>query len=721
MGRVYAAEHQLLRKKLAIKVLHPELSGVAEVSARFEREAMAAANIGHPNVVAATDFGRLPDGSLFLALEFVEGRTLRNELAAGALGVLRSVHITRQIASALSACHALGIVHRDLKPENVMLVRREEDDDFVKVLDFGIARFSDPASRFGAKAITRPASVFGTPEYMAPEQALGQAVDGRADLFSLGVMLFEMLTGARPYDASTTGGVLSQQLSAPPPSLSTRLRGNELVAALERVVQQLLAREPGRRLQSADALVDALDALTTSAAAGAEPVAASAPPAPLLAAANDLAKASAERKARGLPTYLPGDPLPAFEFPRDGNAASDAPPPPALGDVDDAALTRVVLPRVGADEDGEGVTRLALPHVGASSDEADAATRLALPSVAPPPAATPPTLAAPPTPVAPQPVVSQRAPARALPAGVRARLFIESVRARGRDARRALRRASRALAAGVGQVYAAAAALIDARRERMPRALRALPTVAFVLAPLAALTGLVLLALWRSSASSPPSEVAARAPASAASIIQIAPLPPPPSASTPAPVSEVDAVLAAVSADLSASRDADAMAKLGRLLTQHPSLRSDERIGALLYRGAQSRDKKAEETAFGLLEGTMARNGTAVLYRLALDRSVRDSVRRAAEKRLQSAAFAAIAPADLVTAVKLRYAESCEQRRRALELAGRVGETRTLEVLRELAATNGCGLSGKEDCYPCLRADGALAAASSAIETRLAR
>ena len=365
MGRVYAAEHQLLRKKLAIKVLHPELSGVAEVSARFEREAMAAANIGHPNVVAATDFGRLPDGSLFLALEFVEGRTLRNELAAGALGVLRSVHITRQIASALSACHALGIVHRDLKPENVMLVRREEDDDFVKVLDFGIARFSDPASRFGAKAITRPASVFGTPEYMAPEQALGQAVDGRADLFSLGVMLFEMLTGARPYDASTTGGVLSQQLSAPPPSLSTRLRGNELVAALERVVQQLLAREPGRRLQSADALVDALDALTTSAAAGAEPVAASAPPAPLLAAANDLAKASAERKARGLPTYLPGDPLPAFEFPRDGNAASDAPPPPALGDVDDAALTRVVLPRVGADEDGEGVTRLALPHVGA--------------------------------------------------------------------------------------------------------------------------------------------------------------------------------------------------------------------------------------------------------------------------------------------------------------------------------------------------------------------
>src|SRR5258707_8517610 len=140
MGKVYSAEHVLMRKRLAIKVLHRELTTMAEVVARFEREAMAAANIDHPNVAAATDFGKLADGAVFLVLEYVQGKSLRDEIAGGPIAPERALHIARQIASGLGSAHALDIVHRDLKPEHVMLVEKGGDPDFVKVLDFGIAK-----------------------------------------------------------------------------------------------------------------------------------------------------------------------------------------------------------------------------------------------------------------------------------------------------------------------------------------------------------------------------------------------------------------------------------------------------------------------------------------------------------------------------------------------------------------------------------------------------
>jgi serine/threonine-protein kinase len=226
MGRVYAGEHVLMRKRLAIKVLHRELTTVPEVVARFEREAMAAANIDHSNVAAATDFGKLDDGSVYLVLEYVEGQSLRDLIAAGPLELVRALKIARQIASALGAAHALDIVHRDLKPENIMLVVRPDELDFVKVLDFGIAKvpLGEPVAADG-KLITRAGMVFGTPEYMAPEQALGQTVDGRADLYSLGVVLFEMLAGRRPYSSSTGVGILGQQLSRLPPTVAERAPG----------------------------------------------------------------------------------------------------------------------------------------------------------------------------------------------------------------------------------------------------------------------------------------------------------------------------------------------------------------------------------------------------------------------------------------------------------------------------------------------------------------
>jgi len=264
MGKVYSAEHVLMRKRLAVKVLHRELTSVPEVVARFEREAMAAANIEHANVAAATDFGKLPDGAVFLVLEFVSGRSLRDEIARGPFPVERALQVARQIGAALGAAHAQGIVHRDLKPENVMLVEKGNEPDFVKVLDFGIAKVPmgdvpHPSNKSGP--ITKAGMVFGTPEYMSPEQALGQNVDGRADLYALGIILFEMLSGVRPFSSQSSVGILGQQLSKPPPTFLERAPGIAVPPAAEQLTHKLLQRESAERPQTALEVVQAIDAL----------------------------------------------------------------------------------------------------------------------------------------------------------------------------------------------------------------------------------------------------------------------------------------------------------------------------------------------------------------------------------------------------------------------------------------------------------------------------
>jgi eukaryotic-like serine/threonine-protein kinase len=266
MGRVYAAEHVLMRKRLAIKVLHRELTTMAEVVARFEREAMAAANIEHPNVAAATDFGKLADGAVFLVLEYVQGKSLRDEVAGGPIAPERALHIARQIAAGLGSAHALDIVHRDLKPENVMLVEKGGDPDFVKVLDFGIAKVPiaevpRPNDSPVHTPITKAGMVFGTPEYMAPEQALGQTVDGRADLYALGVILYEMLSGSRPFSSQSQVGILGQQLSKPPPKISERAPGIIVPPAVEAVAMRLLQREASERYQTASEVVEVINRL----------------------------------------------------------------------------------------------------------------------------------------------------------------------------------------------------------------------------------------------------------------------------------------------------------------------------------------------------------------------------------------------------------------------------------------------------------------------------
>ncbi len=260
MGKVYAAEHVAMHKRLALKVLHRELSVVPELVTRFEREAMAAANIDHANIASATDFGKLEDDSVFIALELVEGRCLRDVIAAGPIPIRRALGIARQIASALAAAHALSIVHRDLKPENVMLVERNSDPDFVKVLDFGVAKVPiGEAGGAGPGVLTRIGTVFGTPEYIPPEQALGQPSDGRADLYSLGVMLYEMLTGVRPFTSTSKVNLVGMHLSEPPPKIEDRAPGLGVPDALETLVARLLKKSASDRPQRAEDVIKAID------------------------------------------------------------------------------------------------------------------------------------------------------------------------------------------------------------------------------------------------------------------------------------------------------------------------------------------------------------------------------------------------------------------------------------------------------------------------------
>ena len=256
MGAVYRAEHVHMRKAVAVKVLHREMTAFPEVVARFEREAVAAGRIEHPHVVSASDFGQLADGSFYLALEFVEGHSLAKLVdSTGALQPERALRITRQIAEALHAAHGVGIVHRDLKPDNVMLVVKDGEPDYVKVLDFGIAKIKVEGAA-EQPALTQIGTVFGTPEYMSPEQARGEAVDARADLYTVGVILYEMLGGVSPFKDNDLVVVLTRHLTADPPPLPAGL--DPMILDL---VGLLLQKSPAERVQTAQALIERIDAI----------------------------------------------------------------------------------------------------------------------------------------------------------------------------------------------------------------------------------------------------------------------------------------------------------------------------------------------------------------------------------------------------------------------------------------------------------------------------
>ena len=267
MGTVYSGEHVYIRKQVAVKVLHPQFARYPEAVNRFLREARAASSINHPNIVDVTDFGVLADGLVYFVMEYLDGISLEDVIEReGAVELHRGLNVANQIALALDAAHAQGVIHRDLKPDNIMLLQkpgrrdlvrmapdhswvteREQVYDFVKVLDFGIAKVLQPDELV---AETVQGAVFGTPEYMSPEAARGEDVDHRADVYSLGVILFDMLTGRPPFEAPAGNEVLQMHIHSPPPSPREFAPHREITEGAERVILRAMQKERGKRYQN---------------------------------------------------------------------------------------------------------------------------------------------------------------------------------------------------------------------------------------------------------------------------------------------------------------------------------------------------------------------------------------------------------------------------------------------------------------------------------------
>jgi putative nucleotidyltransferase with HDIG domain len=303
MGEVYFAEHAVMGRRAAVKIIREELSGNAEMVERFVNEARLVNKIGHPNIVEITDFGQIA-GRYYIMMELLEGETLEERLERSPrMPEDAARHIARQISAALAAAHKLGVVHRDLKPENIYVQQRPGQPDFVKVLDFGIAKLMGSARPATG---TMPGTLLGTPHYMSPEQCQGaEALDHRSDVYSLGVILYRMLTGELPFDSETLMGLLYAQANQAPREL--RDLNPVLSTQVQDLVLKALAKRPEDRFQDMSSFRRALDGATIAPHVGVRP-------------------ASAELKGQ---VQLPARPLPRGTVARDEAARRNTDPAPA--------------------------------------------------------------------------------------------------------------------------------------------------------------------------------------------------------------------------------------------------------------------------------------------------------------------------------------------------------------------------------------------------------
>jgi len=647
-----------MRKKVALKILHPQWSTVADIVARFEREAMAASRIEHPNVAAATDFGQLEDGSFFLVLEFVEGRTLRQEIALGSFSVPRALHVVRQVASALVKAHGLGIVHRDLKPENVMLLERGAQADFVKVLDFGIAKITEGDLDRASGPKTEVGMVYGTPEYMAPEQAMGLSVDGRADLYALGVVAYELLTGLRPFHAENKLALLGMHVHADVPPMSDRNPNVIVPPMVERFVAQLLVKKPEERFADARSVLEAIDALAEELLGlgiyAEEEIQA-------IGSGRDLRSPRAIALASGAAlenvefaatAVVPSEPVPLTEF------LAKNPAPESSGDDVIEVEPRRRSPRplliAGAAALLGALLTVVVLHVargGATTAEATVDARAPqatlarssylveppqpAPSVAPAPVApTPPPTAraVEPVPVAPPPVVVA-APTPASPPP-------------GLDPDTALRKAQELLAAGQ---KARAIAMLEEALAAHPKH-----------------PGLSL-ALFKTQ--------------------------------------------------LGGGSQSQSLRAAYTWLESDPSAASGAtpQLMALVDDAIRANDGLDE--AFRLLEDRLGARGADKLYDLAYGPGAKDRPQLAARGRtgLQFASAVTKATPALRIALQLRQAQGCEEVAALLKRARDVGDDRSAAILHAYEKTDGCRGA---DCYACMRGTNDLASAIVACERR---
>lgn len=261
MGKVYLAHHKVIGKRVALKILHAEHAKDKEAVGRFLREAKAASSVGNPHIIDVLDFGEAPDGAVYFAMEYLEGGTLGGLMEReGALDLKLVCDVALQLCDGLAAAHRQQIVHRDLKPDNVTLLTSgplasEREHPFCKILDFGIAKVSTSSS---STKLTMAGAVFGTPHYMSPEQAAGDAVDHRTDIYSLGVMLYEMIAGKLPFHASNFMGILTQHMYKAPPAFGEIEGGPDVPRGLEAIVLKCLSKKPESRYQAMEGLAQDL-------------------------------------------------------------------------------------------------------------------------------------------------------------------------------------------------------------------------------------------------------------------------------------------------------------------------------------------------------------------------------------------------------------------------------------------------------------------------------
>ncbi|HEY5944626.1 MAG TPA: protein kinase [Kofleriaceae bacterium] len=255
MGEVYAAEHVHIEKKFALKLLKAEIVSNAEAVKRFQQEARSSSSIKHRNIIAVEDFGRLPDGRIYMCMELLGGSPL-NDMIQEPMGADRLLNILIQSGHGLAAAHAKGIVHRDMKPENIY-VTHDASGDVPKLLDFGIAKVS---GNDGQNNLTRTGTIFGTPFYMAPEQALGNPVDARTDIYAMGVIMYECFAGSLPFQGESFMGILTQHITTEPEPVAQRAAraGRQLPVGIAEIITRCMQKDPKQRYQTMDELVNAL-------------------------------------------------------------------------------------------------------------------------------------------------------------------------------------------------------------------------------------------------------------------------------------------------------------------------------------------------------------------------------------------------------------------------------------------------------------------------------